>query len=140
MKMDYNVEVIRGWPYDGSLDRNEPIKAGVTLTNGDWVEKQTDGSVDKVGATATNAVGVVVQGNGDSASAVNSKRAVVLWGNFLAKVSNFDATATYAPGSKLTAKAGKLTLATGADPVVGHVLDVVTAGASQTAHLVVKVA
>lgn len=140
MKMDYNVEVIRGWPYDGSLDRNEPIKAGVTLTNGDWVEKQTDGSVDKVGATATNSVGVVIQGNGDSASAVNSKRAVVLWGNFLAKVSNFDATATYAPGSKLTAKAGKLTLATGTDPVVGHVLDVVTAGASQTAHLVVKVA
>lgn len=140
MKMDYNIEVIRGWPYDGSLDRNEPIKSGVTLLNGDWVEKQTDGTVAKVSATPTAAAGVVIQGNGDSASAVNSKKAVVLWGNFLAKVSNFDTTATYVPGSKLTAKSGKLSLAIGTDPVIGYVLDVVTAGADQTAHLVVKVA
>ena len=140
MKMDYNAEIIRGWPYDGSLDRNEPIKSGVTLTNGDWVTKATDGSVDKVGSTATGFAGLVVQGNGDSASAVNSGKAVVLWGNFLAKIANFDATASYAPGSPLTAKSGKLTLAGGSDPVVGYVLDVVAASTSNTAHLVVKVA
>lgn len=141
MKMDYNAEIVRGWPYDGSLDRNETIKAGVTLYNGDWVQKQTDGSVDKSGAAAAAFVGLVVQGNGDSASAVNSKKAVVLWGNFLAKISNYDTGASYVPGSPLTAKSGKLTLGVvGTDPIVGHVLDVVTAGADRTAHLVVKVA
>lgn len=141
MKMDYSAEIIRGWPYDGALDRNEPIKAGSTLFNGDWVMKQSDGTVDKVSTTTTAAAGLVIQGNGDSATAVNSKRAVVLWGNFLAKISNFDATATYAPGSPLTAKSGKLTLGVvGTDPIIGYVLDVVTVGALATAHLVVKIA
>lgn len=140
MKMEYTAEIIRGWPYDGSLDRNEPIKAGVTLTNGDWVAKQTDGTVDKSGASATAFVGLVIQGNGDSGSSVNSNKAVTLWGNFIAKISNYDTGASYAPGSPLTAKLGKLTLATGTDPIVGHVLDVVASGTTATAHLVVKVA
>lgn len=140
MKMDYSAEIIRGWPYDGSLDRNEPIKSGITLFNGDWVSKETDGTVSKVGATASGFAGLVIQGNGDSASAVNSNRAVVLWGNFLAKISNFDATATYAPGSPLTAKSGKLTLAAGSDPIIGYALDVVAVGTASTAHLVVKIA
>lgn len=140
MKMEYTAEIIRGWPYDGSLDRNEPIKASVTLTNGDWVAKQSDGTVDKSGASANAFVGLVIQGNGDSGSAVNSNKAVVLWGNFIAKISNYDTGASYAPGSPLTAKSGKLTLATGTDPIVGHVLDVVANGATATAHLVVKVA
>lgn len=140
MKMEYTAEIIRGWPYDGSLDRNEPIKSGVTLTNGDWVAKQSNGTVDKSGATASNFVGLVIQGNGDSGSAVNSNKAVVLWGNFIAKISNYDTGASYAPGSPLTAKLGKLTLAISTDPVVGHVLDVVTSSTTNTAHLVVKVA
>ena len=42
MKMEYAFEVIRGWPLDGSLDRVEPIKAGVTLKNGDVIAKQVD--------------------------------------------------------------------------------------------------
>jgi hypothetical protein len=140
MKMEYTAEIIRGWPYDGSLDRNETIKSSVTLTNGDWVAKQSDGTVDKSGASASAFVGLVIQGNGDSGSAVNSNKAVVLWGNFIAKISNYDTGASYAPGSPLTAKSGKLTLATGTDPIVGHVLDVVTVSATNTAHLVVKVA
>lgn len=140
MKMEYTAEIIRGWPYDGSLDRNETIKSSVTLTNGDWVAKQSDGTVDKSGASANAFVGLVIQGNGDSGSAVNSNKAVVLWGNFIAKISNYDTGASYVPGSPLTAKSGKLTLATGADPIVGHVLDVVTVSATNTAHLVVKVA
>ena len=53
MKMERVAEVVRGWPYDGSLDRYEPIKASVTLINGDWVQKQSDNTVDKAGATAT---------------------------------------------------------------------------------------
>ena len=140
-KMDYNAQIVRGWPYDGALDRNEKIKAGVTLTNGDWVQKQTDGSVDKSGAAASNSVGLVIQGNGDSASAVNSNRAVVLWGNFIADIANYDTTPSYVPGSPLTVKLGKVTLGVvGTDPIIGFVLDVVATSATETARLTIKVA
>lgn len=140
-KMDYNAQIVRGWPYDGALDRNEKIKSGVTLTNGDWVQKQTDGSVDKSGAAASNSVGLVIQGNGDSASAVNSNRAVVLWGNFIADIANYDTVPAYVPGSPLTVKSGKVTLGVvGTDPILGFVLDVVATSTTETAHLTIKVA
>jgi hypothetical protein len=62
MLMERNAEIIRGWPYDGSLERVEVIKTGSTLQNGDWVIKQTDNSVDKSTATTTNAAGLVIVG------------------------------------------------------------------------------
>jgi hypothetical protein len=149
MLMERTAEIIRGWPYDGSLERVEPIKAGSTLQNGDWVTKQTDGTVDKVGATASNAVGLVIVGNGDSSSAAYSNKAVILWGNFLAKISNY-AAGSYTNGQALTAKNGVLAAATApngsaspvtfGDPVVGFVIDVIAASTTETAHLVVKVA
>lgn len=138
MLMERVAEVIRGWPYDGSLDRYEPIKAGSTLVNGDWVAKQSDGTVDKVGATAKASVGLVVAGNGDSGSASTSGKAVVLWGNFIARVSNY-AAGSYAPGDAVAVKNGVVTAA-GTDPVIGYVLDVVAAGSTTTANLVIKVA
>lgn len=126
MKMEFAFEVIRGYPQDGSLDRVEPIKAAVTLKNGDVVAKQTDGTVDLCGATATNDVGVVVQGNGDSSSAAASGKAVILWGNYIARVASTAYTAgAYVPGSKITAKSGKIALVTTTDPVVGSVLEIV---------------
>lgn len=150
MLMERVAEIIRGWPYDGSLDRAEKITSGATLVNGDWVQKQADGTVNKVGSTTTNRAGLVIVGNGDSASAANAGEAVVLWGNFIAQVSNYDNTQTYVPGSALTVKNGVLTLATAAnmsatppslgDPVIAFVLDVVAASGfpnPQTAHLTV---
>lgn len=126
MKMEFAFEVIRGWPQDGSLDRVEPIKAGSTLKNGDVVAKQTDGTVDLVGATASNKVGVVIQGNGDSSSAAASGKAVILWGNYIARVaSTAYAAGAYVPGSEVTGKSGKLALNAGSDPVVGSVLEIV---------------
>jgi len=147
--MEAVAMVRRGWPNEGALDRAELIYAGATLVNGDWVEKQSDGTVAKSGAGANGYVGLVMQGNGDSGSAVNSNKAVVLWSGFTVDISNYDAVPTYVPGSPLTAKNGVLTLAavaTGAgstyvpaDPVVGVVLDVVAVGTSDTAHLTVLV-
>jgi hypothetical protein len=150
MLMERVAEIIRGWPYDGSLDRAEKIESGSTLVNGDWVQKQADGGVAKVGSTATKAAGLVIVGNGDSASASNANEAVVLWGNFIAHISNYDNTQTYVPGSALTAKNGILTLATAAnmsatppslgDPVIAYVLDVVASSGfpnPQTAHLTI---
>lgn len=136
MKMDSVVMVRRGWPNEGALDRVEKIYSGATLTKGDWVAKQSDGTVALSGASASNTVGMVIQGNGDSDSAVVSGKAVVLWRNFIVDVANYDTTASYAPGSPLTVKSGKLTLANGTtDPTVGFVLDVVGSSATETAHL-----
>ena len=72
MKMEWTAEVLRGWPADGALERSEQIKQGVVLVNGDVVAPQVDGTVDKVGGTNSNKVGLVVRGNGDSASAANA--------------------------------------------------------------------
>ena len=139
MKMERTVEFICGWPYDGAVERSETIKSGVTLVNGDWVEKQSDGTIDKVSSTKSDRVGVVVVGNGDSTSASVSNKAVVLWGNFIAKVSNYTA-GSYAPKTPVTAASGKLTVGVvGTDPIVGYVLDVVAVSSTQTAHIVVHV-
>lgn len=139
MKMEYTAMIRRGWPNEGALDRAEPIKTGANLVNGDWVAKQADGTVDKSAAAASNNVGLVVSGNGDSASAANSKKAVVLWSGFIVDTSNYAAGA-YAPGSSVTAKNGQLALAVvGTDPVVGTVLDVYANSPTETAHLTVLV-
>jgi hypothetical protein len=140
MKMERVAEVVRGWPYDGSLDLNEPITDGAVLNNGDWVEKQADGTVDAA-AGATAFAGLVMVGNGDSGSAAASGKAVVLWGNFIADISNYDSTASFAPGNAVTVKAGIITKAVvGTDPVIGFVLDVVAASTTETARIRVKVA
>jgi len=139
MKMEYTAEIIRGWPNDGALDTHEPVTATKTLYNGDWVAKESDGTVDISGASASNRVGLVIRGNGDSPSAVAAgNRAVVLWSNFIVKVSNYTAGA-YAPGSNVTVESGKIALAEGGDPVLGFVKDVVAVGPNETAHLVIVV-
>lgn len=139
MLMERTAEVIRGWPYDGALDRAEPITASATLVNGDWVVKQSDGTVNKSSSTATNQAGLVVAGNGDSGSAANSNKAVVLWGNFLVRVSNYTA-GSWAPNSPVTVKSGKLAIGVpGTDPIIGWCLDVVAASSSTTANIVVRI-
>jgi hypothetical protein len=56
MLMERNAEIIRGWPYDGARDRAETISSGATLQNGNWVQKQSDGTVNLSGGTAANKV------------------------------------------------------------------------------------
>lgn len=140
MLMEWKAEVLRGWPNEGARERSEVIKAATTLSNGDWVEKQSDGTVAATSATATKKAGLVVRGNGDSASAAAANKATVLWGNFIAKVSNYTA-GSYVPGSPVTVVSGKIALANGTtDPEIGFVLDVVAAVAGkETASLVISV-
>lgn len=140
MLMERNAEVIRGWPYDGSLDMSEPIASGVTLVNGDWVTKDASGNLVKTGASGNALAGLVIEGNGDASSAKNANRAVVLWSNFIAKVANYGA-GTFTPGTMVTAKNGVLVPGTaGTDPANGYVLEVV-AGATglnpETAHITI---
>lgn len=70
--MEYTAEILRGWPADGARERQELIKQGSVLSNGDVVEMQADGTVDKVSATANKRVGLVIRGNGDSQSGANA--------------------------------------------------------------------
>lgn len=72
MKLEYTAQVLRGWPADGARERAELITQGAVLVNGDVVEAQTDGTVNKVSGTANKRVGLVIRGNGDSASASNA--------------------------------------------------------------------
>lgn len=131
MLMERTAEVIRGWPYDGSLDLNEQIASGVTVRNGDWVTLDTDGKVVLAGSTPTRNAGLVIQGNGDSLSAKESGKAVVIWGNVIVRVSNFTA-GSYAPGTEVTVKDGKLAVAGSSDPVIGFVRQVASAVAGKT--------
>lgn len=137
MKMDYNAQVLRGWPYDGSMDRAEAITSGVTLNNGDWVQKAADNTVGLVGATKTASAGLVIRGNGDSGSGAYTGKATVLWGNFIAQIKNLPVGVTFTPGSSLTIQNGKVQLGVvGTDPIIGHVLDVIAASATNDASIV----
>ena len=72
MKMEYAAQILRGWPADGARERYELIAAGTTLINGDVVEMQADGTVAKVSIANNHKAGLVLRGNGDSASAKNA--------------------------------------------------------------------
>lgn len=136
MKMEYNVQIQRGWPNEGALDRDEVIKTGVSVSNGDWVSKQSDNTVDLVGSTKTANAGLVIRGNADSGSGAYTGKAVVLWNNFIAQIKNLPNAVTFTPGASLTIQNGKVQLATGTDPVIGHVLDVIAASSSNDASIV----
>lgn len=96
--------------------------------------------------------GTITTGTAQLTGLANSGTAVVLWGNFIARVSNFTAGA-WAPGSPVTAQNGKYVLANGQgnadgtytvtatntiDPEVGFVLRVQGANATETAHIVIS--
>jgi hypothetical protein len=142
--MEYDAEVVRGWPNDGALDRVETCKSTYTTPAiGDWVEKQSDGTVDLVGGTKTSKVGMVV---GIAATTSDAKdKVVVLWSNFIVRVKSTKyKAAAYAPGSGITAggaaNSGKLDIDAGSDPVIGFVLFVQAAvSGKEDAHIVVLV-
>lgn len=142
MKMEYVAEVIRGWPGEGALERAEVVKTGATLVNGDVVEKQSDGTVDKVSTTERGYLGLVVRGNGDSQSVVNSGKALVLWGNFIVRVKAANVIGTVVPGTAIAGggagAAGKFKQATGTD-IAGYCLGVQAASSTEDAHYIIMV-
>lgn len=94
--------------------------------------------------------GTITTGTAQLTGLANSGTAVVLWGNFIARVSNFTAGA-WAAGSPVTAQNGKYSIAiplsqsgvtpfavTEGDPEVGFVLRVQGANATETAHIVIS--
>lgn len=144
MNMEFPFEVLRGWPNDGASDSVEQISTTATgasaLSAGDVVALQSDGTVALSGSAASNTVGFIVRGNGDSKSAIAAgSKATVIWGNFIARTQKYNTAGTYAPGTNLTAKLGKLDVAAAGDPVIGFVKEVVPAVGSEPANIVVVV-
>lgn len=135
--MERVAEVVRGWPGEGALEYDMTIKTGSTLVNGDVVEMQVDGTIDKVSATASERVGLVVKGNGDSSSVLNSNKAVVLWGSYIVRVSN--AAGTIAPATRVTGKNGVFTADAGSDPVCGFCIGVTPVSATDTASVLLVI-
>lgn len=127
IRMDYPFQVLRGWP-GGVTEQNMTIKAGVTVSGGDFVAIQADGTIDLAKGVGPfgQEVGLVVVGNGDSGAAKDSNQAVVVFGNVIAKTTKYNTSASIAPGAKLTVKgtAGQpavLDVAGASDPVVAVV-------------------
>jgi len=149
MLMTSKINVIRGWPYDGALDLVETTRtaSGVqdTLSKGDWVVKNSNGSVSK-------SAGLVVQGNGDSStysvngvtignSAMNTGKVVVLWGNFIADYQTPGGVpAGLAAGTPFTIKLGEIAAVVTTDPVIGYILGTQAAvTGKESAHVRLKV-
>lgn len=140
--MSYPFEVLRGWPGDAGLEFNESIASGQTLAAGDVVVLNASGQVTKTTAAAAN-VGFVVRGNGDSDSVAKAGKAVVLWGNFIARTQKVAAD-TYAPGDALKSATGgvlaKATLGTdAAHLIVGYVKAVQVAAGGEPLSLTIVV-
>jgi hypothetical protein len=72
MKMEYVSEILRGWPSDGALERDELINSPTVISNGTLVQMQPSGTVDVSGVANTRKAGIVIRGNGDSASGKNA--------------------------------------------------------------------
>ena len=114
MKQEYVAQITRGWPADGALERAETITASSTVQNGDLVQGQSDGTVALSGVANTRRAGLVIRGNGDSASAKNANKALVLWKGYIVASTNYNTAHTYVPGSPITVSRGQYTLANGA--------------------------
>lgn len=144
--MERKLEVIRGWPNDGSLDNYETYVSGQAHVNGDVVIPTTGGKVTNLSVTGrgdTTALGtfggVVFAGAGDSSSCAASGKDVVIWGNAIIKIDSSLCNTgwTAAIGDKVTYRGKAATGSTqpglvlvfdkvaAGDQVVGYVKDVV---------------
>ncbi len=149
--LDYPMEVLRGWPRDGALDMNTTISATATgasgLSCGNIATVNSNGHAVLCGAGVAP-LGLVLRGNNDVASSVNSAlvgerpgvtgpQAVIIWGNCVFRTTVYDSSATYVPGTPVTGINGVLAPATGSNQILGYVMDVYPAVGSNPASLLV---
>lgn len=147
LPLRYNAEFLRGWPMDGALEIDHPIAAGQELQLGDLVKLVLEtgayratktvlaDATDEVGANA----GIVVRGNADEKSARDIGKAVILWGNYIVRTTNFDA-AIVASGVNVVAGAGgKFVPVAAGVPSMGHVIEYRAASGSRPAEIIVVV-
>ncbi len=140
--LDYPMEVVRGWPNDGSLDFNTTISASATgasgLSCGNICTVDSNGHAilaGAAGATPVAPLGLVVRGNNDSASSVNAAlvgerpgvsgpQGVVIWGNAIFRTTVYNKNSTFTPGTAVTGINGVVDVAGSGDAILGYVMSV----------------
>jgi hypothetical protein len=150
--LDYPMEVLRGWPNDGSLDFNTTISAAATgasgMSCGNICGLDANGHAILTTATPTAPLGLVFRGNNDSASSVNAAlvgerpgvsgaQGMIIWGNAIFRTTVYNAASSYAPGTAVTGINGVVDVATGTMAVLGYVMDVYPASGNQPASLMI---
>jgi hypothetical protein len=124
------LSIIRGLEAALATAHDFPIASGEEFLEGDWA-KLVDGKLETAGATeATAQLFPVWCGNGDRYDAIVTKQATVLMGtSFVYKTSRYDAGGSYAVGTPLTVKDGKVpTPAEAGDVVIGRVIEPIVSG------------
>lgn len=148
--LDYPMEVVRGWPNDGSLDFNTTISSIATGASGMSCGNivTVDGNGHAVLAAGVAPLGLVVRGNNDSASSVNAARVgerpgvsgpqgVVIWGNAIFRTTVYNAASSFSPGTAVTGLNGVIDVATGSNAVLGYVMSVYPASGTFPASLLI---
>lgn len=148
LPLRYKAEFLRGWPMDGGLEIDHPIAAGQELELGDLVKLVLESGAYRatktVLADATTeagfGAGIVVRGNADEKSARDIGKAVILWGHYIVRTTNFDAAIVAAGGNVVAGADGKFVPASAADvPCLGHVIEYRAASGSRPAEIIVVV-
>jgi len=150
LPLRYKAEFLRGWPMDGGLEIDHPIKAGEELELGDLVKLVLDagayraaktvvGDADSTSEIGANA-GIVVRGNADEKSARDIGKAVILWGHYIVRTTHFDSGIVAAGVNVVAGADGKFVAAASADvPCLGHVIEYRAASGSRPAEIIVVV-
>ncbi len=148
LPLDYAAEFLRGWPVDGGLEVDYPIKTGETLSLGDLVKPfvQSGKTVvmkteaADITAPAGFGAGIVVRGNGDEKSSAEINKAVVLWGHYIVRTTKFDASIVAAGVTVVAGTGGKFfPTAVATAPGLGYVLEYKAAVGSIPAEIIVVV-
>jgi hypothetical protein len=124
------LSIIRGLEAALTTAHDFPIAAGEEFLEGQWAQL-VDGKLETAGAAdALAQLFPVWCGNGDRYDAIVTKQATVLMGtSFVYKTSQYNAGGSYAVGTPLTVKSGKVpTPAASGDVVIGRVIEPVVSG------------
>jgi hypothetical protein len=125
------LNIVRGLEAALATAHDLPFAAGEEFLEGEW-GKIVDGKLEAVvgAVAATDMLYPVWCGSGDRYDAVITGQVTVLTGTgFIYKTNRFNTGASYAVGTPLTVKNGKVpTPASAGEPVIGRVFEPVTGG------------
>lgn len=150
--LEYTADVVRGWPHGSAVEMN--YSSATAFGNGDIVKMAANSTVVAAAGTAGEVFGLVVRGvndtfNGGGTGTNNLYTQVVpnivLWSNYVVRISNVDAANIPAVGTNVYVNAtGQLTSVAGTSAVFGTCLEIETGltdadGASVPAAITVLV-
>lgn len=134
MSLEVNVNILKGWPNPSIVEKSLAAASGVTLSQGDIAEIDSNGKWAKPATTTLGATPYIIMVDSTDPStnrgAHKSDYKQVAYGaihgiafnNALeVETANYDSAETYSVGSPLTAANGELTLAASGETIIGTV-------------------